>query len=437
MNVQDAYDQVLAGLDAWGYLPELVKLESAIGSSLWLVGGWVRAALLGDGSYVGDVDTISTLSSIELESRLSRLGWRAVRNLAGGVRVALADGNHVDFWPLGGTGTDSSIADALEQFSVSANGVALRLKDGAAQSARYALEDLASRTVRVQSIPSNAAAERAMLIGVDALIRFEGMKPHTDAMTHTSMARISSMRSTVALEGTDEALRAAGHEVRDVLPKGAAAWMVRGFVRCATWREQEYWDDLDVVVRTVDSDIWKAVELSGVPVTPNYFGYPKVRLASGRTADLWPMQGDSLAQEIARYEFGVDRMAWSIPDECVEDPLGHSAEANLRLLRYFGSNCKSDNSLAYLALKATYLTLRHSLVPEGKEALSIMSRRLPRNGHLAKNARRLTRELFCSHAFRAEAAMRTINEHVHDCAALELIRAVTPATVKRSCAWGR
>lgn len=133
-------------LDALRALPAARALAAESGGTgVWLVGGAVRDALLGE--PVGDLDAIVERDGAALADRLARrLPGRLVR--LGGERFAAfrlvtPDGD-VDLWELGGATLEAD----LERRDFTINAMALDLGTGELRDPHGGREDLANRTLR-------------------------------------------------------------------------------------------------------------------------------------------------------------------------------------------------------------------------------------------------------------------------------------------------
>jgi len=397
MNARVVYESLLKRYAELAYLEELRKLETIAHGDLWLVGGWVRCAFLGHVNYVGDIDCISSCTPEELSVLTASHVPRAVRNFSGGLRFPLPDLNHIDLSSTYTLSGDSSIARSLEGFNASVNAVAIRLRDGKVVAANGALEDLNSRHFRVLGQEFHEKGIVAVLSDIEALSKFYGLIPNNDSRTQAIVLRIARERTRLSQLGSEDALVSAVDAIRNLVPPRASAWLVRGFVRNALLRELSFWDDKDVVVDCEGQELIAHLSSNAFEYALNFHGNPKVCLGSGHMVDIWPIADTGLSDELERYEFNVDAVAWDVNKRCVVDPLNASRDLKLRRLRLCCPiDGSSQRSVAYAAVKAAYLCLRHKFLPQDDRTIELLRLEFPIDGLLRKNAHRLARELWCS-----------------------------------------
>lgn len=385
---------VLNSLQRLSYLRRFHQVEKALREQVWIVGGWLRAGLMNDRRYAGDVDCLTTSTPIEVEKRLSEAGLRFYRNASGGVRVPLGDGNHIDVASTTSFGGAETVDAALHGFDFSVNAMALRLGAGE-WIVHPATRDLELRKFRVLA-PLRSARTSKCFQKMEALERVWNLTPDLeDLRTREAKEGIQTQRARYARLSAADAMRSASEAVSGLVPGGARAWIVRGYVRNAVLGELQYWDDVDVVVSCTRAALITHLQNVGASYSLNFHGSPKVVSDKGIMVDIWSMEGGSIEAEVGRYDIDSDAVAWSLEEgKIVESLYNRSglAERSLSL-----RSVPADPSFqAYALLKATYLCLRHQLSPVGELTLEALGRDIDCCGQVQRQACRLATELACA-----------------------------------------
>ena len=402
VNSETLAGELVASFDSFGYMAPLRHIEEALLSTVWIVGGWPRSKLLGRGTYVGDVDCLTPLPPERIAKLAASSAIELTPNLAGGFRLRMHDGNHVDISSVQAFNGSLSVQEALGHFNVSVNAVAVNLSTSQILAHEAALRDLQQgyfRFLRPGKCPADEAHE--IRTDVEALINFYGLRPRGDSRTRRILNALDAERTRFSAFDVKVAIKWAETQLEPLIPPGARGWIVRGYTRCAMLRELCFWDDVDVVVACTQATLAKHLSDHRFNLILNFHNGPKVRLPSGLSVDIWSI-GDAgdVKDELGSYQFNVDSIAWSLYEHNLVDPIGVARSIEARELRTkpLNMNLMNKRSTSYLAVKAAYLSLRHDLSPADDCTVALLKSPLTYDGLLLKNTTRLARELACTSA---------------------------------------
>lgn len=418
------FKEVRRQLQKFGYFQPLESLANALNKELWLVGGWVRSAFLGRLDYAGDVDCVCTLPEDEIVARLSAASVSFSRNRNNGIRTPLFDKNYVDIIPVEHLAATGAIEDALRCFNFSVNSAAFRIAEGVFQCVPPSLEDLGSRTFRLNDGYMHQSGQRRVLFeDAEKLRHHYKLTPATHKPTADLLFEIEREKQIVFQMSLSEKLESARRQIYKVFGSDVRAWIVRGYLRCSLLGELEYWDDLDVVVDLKKRALFSSIERNGCRYIENYFGNAKIFLDDGAVMDAWSLpDGIQIKDELAGYSHNMDMIAWDVQSGAMVDPLGFEMASGAREVEIMEPYIRtaSKEELAYTTFKTAYLCLRHNAKP-GPMARELLRDNVLVDGFLHMNVSRLAKELSCAKAGRVRDPLSALKADLRDSPVLEFM----------------
>ena len=413
-NISEA---CLSALQDNGYLSYIEKLSYLFHGDIWVVGGWVRAATLGL-NYSGDIDCITTASNKYIEERLEVSGFCCQKNRFGGYRIRLADENHIDLWSARHGAKEKGVLDELKRLNFTINSAAVNVfSKREIKTDEFRLHAKSRKFRPLSGGSDNATFVQTLIEDMDVLERFYRLNPvKTKEYDFLDWHR-KRLLDEYSDMSTAEALRVAKNRIKDIVPSGSNAWIVRGYVRCSLMGDLCYWDDIDVVVDCDVQDLKDSLSLASISWEENYFGNPKIFLESGSVVDIWSISGRSIESVLTKdFVFNVDSIAWEINEENLvlgrfpyED---HILRANDEILEEL-----SNSQINYLALKAIYLIIRHGIGFDNSVE-RLIKRSTSSNSYTHKNAIRLTKELQLARVDSLDQKINRVIREIGGCEAL-------------------